>query len=358
MTRSALTAESLSGPAAPFAADPNARSMATNAGKPELLKAYQLTNNATTAEDYTLLIELCREGLEKGVDQSMAVYGRKLTAWAYNRRGEVLADSGAAQQAFEDFDASVSLDRKQWRAVHNRGVSYALLGNPTAAIADFTRAIELNPRFANAWFNRGELMYENRDFAAAVRDYNQVLKLNPQDVAALNSRGHALYRLRRSAEALTDYNRALQIDPTSAASLVNRGDILSDQGRYAEAAKDYRNAIKANPNLGRAYQSAAWLMATCPVEEFRNVELGIEAAQKAIALDGNGDYRYLETLAAAQANAGEYKAAVETQKQALDTAPEAIAQVYKGRIEKYKAGRPHREPNVKLVGSSRAAARR
>lgn len=343
--------------AAPLAADPNARPINTHAGKADLLKAYQLTARAATAADYTKLIELCRGGLAKGVDQSMAVYGRKLTAWAYNRRGEVLADAGEAQKAFEDFDAAVALDGKQWRAIHNRGVSHALLGDTEAAIADFTRTIELNPGFGNAWFNRGELMYENRDFAAAVRDYNQALRLNPRDVAALNSRGHALYRLHRAADALTDYNLALRIDPTSAATLVNRGDVLSDQGRYAEAAKDYRNAIKANPDLGRAYQSAAWLMATCPVEEFRNPQLAVEAAQKAIVLDGNGDYRYLETLAAAQASAGEFEAAVDTQTQALESAPEAIALIYRGRIEKYKAGQPHREPKIKLTGATQSTKR-
>lgn len=338
--------------------DPNARPLMPKVGKADMLKAYELTRTADSEEEYGQIIELCKSGLHKGVEGPLAAYGRKLSAWAYNRRGESSADAGKTKEAFEDFESAIAMDGKQWRAIHNRGVSHALLGNHDAAIADFTHTIELNPKFANAWFNRGEMHYEKRDFVSAVRDYNQALKLNPRDAAALNSRGHALYRQRRTAEALVDYNKALEIDPSSAAAHVNRGDLHADQGKFAEAAEDYRAAISINPTLGRAYQSAAWLMATCPDEGFRNVELAIEAAQKAIELDGDSDYRYLETLAAAQASAGEFEVAIKTQTRAMEEAPDAVAQVYKGRIEKFKAGHPHREPASKFAAGSAAASRR
>ena len=354
----AATAKARQSASAERKIDPNARPVKPKVGQPDVLKAYALTKTAESEEAYNEIIELCKSGMQKGVDTKTAVYARKLSGWAYNRRGESRADAGQTQDAFDDFDAAAGMDAGQWRAFHNRGVSYAMLGNQAAAIEDFGRTLELNPKFANAWFNRGELLYEKRDFAAAVRDYNQALKLAPQDAVAYNSRGHALFRLRRSTEALADYNKALEIDPSSAAAFVNRGDLLADQGNFAEAAKDYRSAININPSLGRAYQSAAWLMATCPEEQFRNAELAIEAAQKAIELDGDTDYRYLETLAAAQANAGEFEDAIGTQQRAIEIAPAAVAQVYKGRIEKFRAGRAHREPAAKLATGSPAASRR
>ena len=338
--------------------DPNAKPIGARLGQPDVLKAYELTKTAQTEDAYTQVIDLCRSGMQKGVESRMAAYARKLSAWAYNRRGEARADSGRTQEAFDDFDAAVGMESGQWRAIHNRGVSHAMLGNQEAAIADFTRTLELNPKFANAWFNRGELKYENREFVAAVQDYNQALRLAPRDAAALNSRGHALYRLRRSAEAMADYNKAIEIDPSSAAAFVNRGDLQADQGNFAQAARNYREAIQVNPSLGRAYQSAAWLMATCPEESFRNADLAIEAAQKAIELDGNTDYRYLETLAAAQANAGEFEDAIKTQEQAMETAPDAVVQVYRRRIAEFRAGRPHREPSPKFAAGARAVSRR
>ena len=62
-------------------------------------------------------------------------------------------------------------------------------------------------------------------------------------------------------------------------------------------------------------------MATCPDENFRNPALAVEAAEKAIALDGDSDYRYLETLAAAHANAGNFDAATVAQKKVIELAP-------------------------------------
>jgi tetratricopeptide (TPR) repeat protein len=279
----------------------------------------------------------------------MAEYGRTLTAWAHNKRGELRAAADLPEDALDDFETAVSLDHNNWRAINNRGVSRAVLGDAAGAIADFSRVLELNPRFASAYFNRAEMRYERRDFAGAIDDYTRSLKSAPRDAAAFNSRGHAFYRLGRHEQAMADYNRALQIDPGNAAALVNRGDLHADMGDFAAAAEDYRSAISAQPEFGRAYQSAAWLMATCPDERFRDAPLGIEIAQKAIELDGTGDYRYLETLSAAQANAGEFEMAAETLADAMQFAPAAVAEVYRQRIGKFQAGHPHREPAKKVA---------
>jgi tetratricopeptide (TPR) repeat protein len=131
-----------------------------------------------------------------------------------------------------------------------------------------------------------------------------------------NSRGYALYRLERFGEALHDYGEALKIDPENVAALINRADTYSDLGQYGDAAKDYRAAVRLAPTLGRAYQSTAWFMATCPDTHYRNDKLAIDAARKAIELDG-ADYRNLSTLAAAQASAGLFDEAKAAQEQAI-----------------------------------------
>src|SRR6185295_5788428 len=97
-----------------------------------------------------------------------------------------------------------------------------------------------------------------------VQDYAQAISLQPNDAGFFNSRGHANYRMGRLREALRDYNQAVKLDPNDASILVNRGDAYRDQQAYAPAAADFRDAIRINPKLGRAYLSAAWLMATCP----------------------------------------------------------------------------------------------
>ncbi len=289
------------------------------AGREALNAAFTRSKTAASEADYDAIIALCEQGKQPDVSQAYRDYSDQLMGWAYNRRGEVRVKDGREGEALSDFEAAVRLGGA-WRAVHNRGVSYAAAGRLPEALADFDRTIELNPRYPNAFLNRAELRYQMGEFAAAVEDYTKALKLGEPDAAAYNGRGHALYRLERFGDALRDYGEAVKLDPTNPEPLINRGDTHSDLGQYGEAAADYRAAVQAAPDNARALQAAAWLMATCPDAHYRDEKLAIDAAQRAIELDGP-TFRNLSTLAAAQANAGLFKEAQQTQDKAIASAP-------------------------------------
>ena len=309
-------------------------------------QAYAMTKTAKSIDQLTQIIDLLERALKASPSEGRAQYGRTLLAWAHNRRGERYAAEKRDDEALDDFATAISLDSKQWRAAHNRGVSYAMMGKYEEALEDFNRAIGLNRNYANTWYNRGEIRYERGDYEGAADDYTQAIRLAPQDPAAYNSRGHAYYRLNRIPEAMRDYDRAVQLDPQNGAILTNRGDAHAHQGNYAAAARDFREAIRVSPQLGRAYQSAAWLMATSPDPRFRNAQLGLDAAQRAIQLDGDEDFRYLDTLAAAYANAGQYEQAIETQTKAIEVmkdAEEGSGEALIERLALYQASKPFRE---------------
>ena len=225
-------------------------------------------------------------------------------------------------EALADFESAVRFNNRSWRAIHNRGVSYAAAGRVAEAMTDFDRTIKLNQSYPNAYFNRGELLYAQGKFEAAIGDYIGSDRLGlARRVDVQQPRPCILpdEAVRRRAARLRPGAR---LDPHNAATLVNRGDTYLDLARYADAAADYRAAVSANPKLGRAYQAAAWLMATCPDDHYRNEKLAIDAASKAIELDGE-DFRNLETLAAAQANAGQFAEAKATQEKAIAKARQA-----------------------------------
>lgn len=318
--------------------------------------AFAKTAAAQTVDDFSEIIEQCERVLGVKLSAENSAYAHELAAWGYNRRGETYASQAAAlaekgeerkaneldEVALTDFEAALTHDPKKWKAVQNRGVSLALSGRTDEAVADFTRVIELNPKYDNAWFNRAELHSKQGKFAEAADDYDQFLQLKPEDVAALLGRGNAWLRLQKFRSALNDFNSALQLEPENAQALVGRGDVRTDIGLWEEAAEDYRQAIKQSPKLGRAYRGAAWLMATCPEERFRNAELAVASARQALALDGNGDYAYLDTLAAAMASAGEFDDAKETQEKAIQIAPDAKANELRARLTLYKSSQPYR----------------
>jgi tetratricopeptide (TPR) repeat protein len=261
-----------------------------------LQQAHTLSKSAKTIAHYTEITTLCEKAIDQTHDRSAQQYAKQLLAWAANRRGEAYSleavrlasaskfDEAAAQdaQALADFDTSAMYDPRKWKAFHNRGVSYALLGRYEEALADLTKAIELNGTDANTWFNRAEVRYELGQYEDATEDYSQVLEREPEDFGAITGRGHAWFRMGEFHKALADYSRSVVIDPKSAGALVNRGDAHRQLGKWAEAAADYRAAIKLDEKYGRAYRAAAWLLATCPDEKYRDAEQALQAAQQAI----------------------------------------------------------------------------
>jgi tetratricopeptide (TPR) repeat protein len=314
-----------------------------------LQRAAAESKQASDEAAYRRIIEACGRGRAAGLERADEKFAHRLEAWARNRLGETLAEEGQEQAALEEFERAIELDPQRWRAIHNRGVSLAALGRRSEALREFDRTIRLNPRYATAHFNRGELRYEAGDLEGAIDDYTQALQLNPRDAVALNSRGHAYYLREQFRQAVADYTAAIAIDPQNAAAHTNRGDVYADLGRYEPALREYRTALRLSPGLGRAHQSLAWLMATCPDARFRDERRALESALKAIELDGDSDPLYVETLAAAQANAGRFAAAQQTLQKAQAAATKAQQPRYQQLLSLYKRNEAYREQPRQLA---------
>lgn len=349
-------------------ARPEAAKKPTVTAQKLLAAAYEKTKDARSVDDFSEVIEHCERALGARLNPENSAYAHQLAGWGYNKRGEAYADQAAAQAkqgeerkaneldevALADFESALAHDPKKWKALQNRGVSLALRGRSDDAIADFSKVIELNTQYESAWFNRAELYFKQGKFDEALGDYDEALRLKEDDVGALLGRGNVSLRLEKHREALQDFSMALQLEPENPQALVGRGDVQSELGQWEGAADDYRQAIKLNSKLGRAYRGAAWLMATCPEERFRNVELAVASARQALALDGNGDYAYLDALAAALANAEEFEDARLTQEKAIQIAPDAAAADLRARLTLYKTGKPFRSTARTARGASPA----
>ena len=322
-----------------------------------LTATYERTKDATTADDFGRVIEVCERALAAQPPDKIRKYAQQLAAWAYNRRGEVFAEQAAQvfnqgnqrqaneldALALDDFRSAVAHDGAKWKAIHNRGVSLALHGKIDEALADFDAVLELNPEFLNSRFNRAEIRAQQRKWQPAIDDYTLVLKQKADDVGALLGRGNALLKSGKLDEALADFELALRHAPSNAVAFAGRGDVHAAAGRWNEAGEDYRQAIKIDAKLGRAYRGVAWLLATCPEDQFRDRELALQSAEKAIALDGQSDWTYLDVLAAAQANAGRYGEAQPTVDKALQIAPEEVVPALEGRQALYRDRQPYRQ---------------
>jgi tetratricopeptide (TPR) repeat protein len=227
--------------------------------------------------------------------------------------------------------------------LHARGQCLAAIGRPDDALIDFDKAVELHPDDAHALVARGEVRTKLGRYKDACADFDEVLQLKPSHVPAYIGRGHARRALGQWSGAVQDYSRALRVRPQDAALFTERGNAYAKLGRYTEAANDFRRAMRIDSAYGRAFQSAAWLMCTCPDARYRDPMLAMELAKRSVELGGKNDYRCLETLAAALANAGYYDEAQQVQQRALDHAPKTALSRTTARLNLFAAGKPYRD---------------
>jgi tetratricopeptide (TPR) repeat protein len=338
---------------------------AQESGEPKPKSLYdQLHERAKSAEtvpELTELVQQMSEILSRDTSEDMKPYVTELLAWTLNRRGEAYTRQAAAKAekndqeaaeeldrlALRDYEKSIELDPQRWKSLHNRGVCLALKGQFTDALRDFSRVIELQNDYADAWFNRGEIHYELGHFDKAVADYDKAIELAPDAASMYTARGHANFQLRRFEEALADYSQVVKLAPKNAEAYADRGDAYRSLGRWEEAATDFRQAVRLDNKLPHALQSAAWFVATCPDDRFRNAKLAVQAAQRAVELRGEADYIYLDTLAAAYAENGDFERAQETLRRAIELAPQDNVKPLEHRLNLYQAQKPYRQAVVK-----------
>jgi len=103
-------------------------------------------------------------------------------------------------------------------------------------------------------------------------------------------------------------------------------------------------ARAAAQNSPRAMNDYAWLLATSEYAELRDGTRALSLARRAVARDRNPSF--LDTLAAAYAEAGQFEQAITLQREALAAVPEDATQLaaeLAAHLEAFESGRPWRE---------------
>ncbi len=93
--------------------------------------------------------------------------------------------------------------------------------------------------------------------------------------------------------------------------------------QFARAIEAYRKAIAAAPNLLDAQNNLAWILSVHPDEQFRSGEEATEIAKRLCEATRFQESRFLDTLAVAYAETGQFEAAVEMAKKAIEIAGQA-----------------------------------
>ncbi len=329
----------------------------------DLQMIYGKTESASTVADYSAIFDFCRNiaGDTTRIKEDQQ-YARTLMSWAANRRGEARSDRAGMlvreQQlsqaeeldalAKKDFETAIQLDPTRWRAHHNIAIIRALRGDNKAALESFESVIRLNPEFVDAYFNRGEIHYRANEFELAIVDQSKAIQLKPIDSAAYSARAHSFYALGKFDEALADYEKAMELSPESSEAATEYADTCQSLGKWKLAAKAYQRAIQLDGRNARTFQNAAWMMATCPDEFYRNGDSALETAQIAVQLASSpSSAQVLDVLAAAQAASGDFVSAERTIAEALRSTTDAtLRNELQMRSRQYQRKRPYVQPSL------------
>ena len=143
------------------------------------------------------------------------------------------------------------------------------------------------------------------------------------------------------------YEEAIRIQPSLADAYRNLAVLLAEMGEPAEALRVHRAAIRAVPGDVGLVNNLAWLLATSADAAVRDGAQARALAEEAVRRTGGRDAQTLDTLAAAQAEAGDFEGAVSTAARAARRAREEGQGGLAGRIERharsYALGRPYRD---------------
>ena len=187
----------------------------------------------------------------------------------------------------------------------------------------------------------------------AVRHLRTAVELQPNYADAHYNLATALAQEGRGREAIEEYRRTLELRPADAEAHTSLGNILVQEGFISDAMAQYEAALPLASDAILPRNNLAWILAASPDPSVRNGARAVELAQRAVQTSGGRNALFLRTLAAAYAEAGRFKEAVETAQRAWQLADadnhSAGRHVLEQDLDLYRAKAPLRDPSLANV---------
>jgi len=298
-------------------------------------------------------------------------------AEAHNNLGNTLLLQKRAPEAMEQFSEAIQINPRYAEAHYNAAVLLFKMGQADEALAHYQEALRINPGYVEARYNLGTALLQLGHPDEAALHFRAVLHIDPNHSKAHNNLGNALFQLGQLTEAITHFREALRIDPANVEAHNNLGTALLQQGQDGEAIEHFRKALVINPDYAKAHGNLgslllqqgmadealahtekahklqpdsvegqcdlAWMLATTPKLSLRNGTRALQLARLANQATGGENPLILRILAAAQAQTGDFKQAVNTANKALSLsgADTGLASSLQEEIKIYQSGKRH-----------------
>lgn len=269
------------------------------------------------------------------------------------RLAELLDREGRTDDAVRELGRAVEESPRDVELRYLYGQLLAKAERLREAMEQFAAVVTLDPRHVEAHRILAEAAVRSDELGAAWGHYRAILEVHPQDTEALYGAARIAAAAGRLEEAFERYRALLSHDPDHAAGRHEFGLALIRSGPAgaAEGAEHLRRAYVEDRNLLARGNDIAWTLATHPDAGRRDGQLALLIALELNAVTGGAEPALLETLAAAQAETGDFETAARTVESALEIVGavgndspgrERLLELLNRRLEQYRQGVPAR----------------
>jgi tetratricopeptide (TPR) repeat protein len=231
-------------------------------------------------------------------------------------------------------------------------------GDPNAyrvALEKVEKASLMDPNNPKLLVALGMLQSFAGQYKEAIKTLTRANGLEPNEPFILGVLSEVLYRAGRYEDAFKTQAKAHSLEPDMPTFLTIFAEAQYSLGKYEDAVKMLTERLEISRRvLGEQDGSTlylinqlAWWQATCPAAEARNSAEAVKNATRVCELTEWKKAQYVDTLAAAYAETGDFESAVKWQKKAISLLtkedPAEWPAEFDGRLKLYESGKPYRE---------------
>jgi tetratricopeptide (TPR) repeat protein len=270
--------------------------------------------------------------------------------------GETLRKNGNLDGAIASYREATRLDSRNSLLRTELLEAIEAKASPSGIIDFWKEAVGLDPKDALAYRSLGDALEAKGDLVGAVASYREAYRLNPEDsmshellVEMLRQKGDLDQSKGNIDAGIASYREAIILKPKALRERRKLALLLAQRGDRAEAMAVVHEAIRLDPNDAYALTQLSWMLATGP-GWMRDGMKAVKLANQACTLSQWKIPEFIDTLAAAYAEAGDFDKAVEFEKTAL--ADQAFEQrwgaIVRKRLTLYMQKQPYRDPELDI----------
>jgi tetratricopeptide (TPR) repeat protein len=273
---------------------------------------------------------------------------------SYQDLARLLLQSGKDQDAVEVASAGIRHFPQNAKLHLLLGAAYSHQGRGEEALAALQAALQLAPGSPNTQLALAQELLRQGKSEEAMGCLQECTRRNPEFAPAYNSIGLIHFDQGNSAQSVAAFGRAAKLRQDYPAYRLNLATALFELGNVAGAQEQYVVASRLSPNWMEDVMRMASGMLSSPKLGRDDKATVLRLAKHACYCTNNQQPRYLQVLAAAYAETGDFEKAAAVQQTAIGfLAPSSAEEISgaKERLATFKSGQPYRKPLEAAVKS-------